>query len=349
MPDSEKKIEQQIVDSNKSILDSGNIDEIASSHKRTREEKDEESRGTSRAETHNETLVTDSGDKDAEESDGKGASKKVKVDETNGKANNIIEDDPSKPEGKASNGNGLSSKTTSDGDEKPKFVFGSGTSFGSGFGAFKKAGDNHEEAAKKDTINKPFAFGSGLSFGGGFGILKKTDDSEAEKKEVIKTEKKKETPKLTYDEDKVTSLKAEDQILSSTPQVTVKLQKQDIKSGEESEETIYQINAKLYQLSDLKEGWKERGVGIVRVNTNSKTEKSRLIMRSRGILKVILNLPLIKGIKIQKGFPGSLQSEKFIRMISVDDNKAPIQYAIKTGKAETISELYDNIVKLVPQ
>jgi len=37
------------------------------------------------------------------------------------------------------------------------------------------------------------------------------------------------------------------------------LHKQDVKSGEELEETLIQANAKLYQLVDMKTGWKERG------------------------------------------------------------------------------------------
>ena len=72
-------------------------------------------------------------------------------------------------------------------------------------------------------------------------------------------------------------------------------------------------------------------------------------MRSRGILKVILNIQLVKGFTVQKGFTGSLQSEKFIRLLAVDDNGDPAQYAIKTGKKETTDELYNIIVKSVPK
>ncbi|CAI4401176.1 CIC_collapsed_G0027630.mRNA.1.CDS.1 [Saccharomyces cerevisiae] len=130
----------------------------------------------------------------------------------------------------------------------------------------------------------------------------------------------------------------------------LKLQKQEVKSGEESEECIYQVNAKLYQLSNIKEGWKERGVGIIKINkSKDDVEKTRIVMRSRGILKVILNIQLVKGFTVQKGFTGSLQSEKFIRLLAVDDNGDPAQYAIKTGKKETTDELYNIIVKSVPK
>lgn len=137
--------------------------------------------------------------------------------------------------------------------------------------------------------------------------------------------------------------------LTNIPESVVKLTKQEIKSGEESEESVFQTNAKLYQLTDIKEGWKERGIGILHLNKDKLSEKSRIIMRSRGLLKVILNLPLIKGFSIQKGFPGSLNGEKFVRILAVDENKQPVQYAIKTGKSETATELYDKVTELVPE
>ena len=231
--------------------------------------------------------------------------------------------------------------------EKPKHVFGSSTAFGSGFGLSKKTseGSSGQEKGDKKASPKPFAFGSGLSFGGGFGVLKKADDKAPDRK-VDDSKDKEETPILEDKKEKTQELEATP---SSADNSGVKLQKQEVKSGEEAEETIFQVNAKAYQLSDLKAGWKERGVGVIKVNKDAATGKSRLVMRSRGLLKVILNLPLIKGFKIQQGFPGSLQSEKFVRITTVDDNKAPLQYAVKTGKEETVQELYEKIVDLVPK
>lgn len=231
--------------------------------------------------------------------------------------------------------------------ERPKHVFGSSTAFGSGFGLSKKTsgGSSGQEKGDKKASPKAFAFGSGLSFGGGFGVLKKADDKAPDRK-VDDLKDKEETPISDDKKEKTQELEATP---SSADNSGVKLQKQEVKSGEEAEETIFQVNAKAYQLSDLKAGWKERGVGVIKVNKDTTTGKSRLVMRSRGLLKVILNLPLIKGFKIQQGFPGSLQSEKFVRITTVDDNKAPLQYAVKTGKEETVQELYEKIVDLVPK
>ncbi|QLL32333.1 hypothetical protein HG536_0C05020 [Torulaspora globosa] len=245
---------------------------------------------------------------------------------------------------------GTSEKDTGD---KPKHVFGSTTSFSAGFAAGKRSTISTIDSGgsnKEKSTTKPSAFGSGLSFGGGFTMLKKSDEqaSKATEKDETSGDLKEHEQTPSSESKKEQSTETESGLSSSESSV-FKLQKQEVKSGEESEEVVYQVNAKLYQLSDLKHGWKERGVGFIRVNKNKSTGKARLVMRSRGILKVILNLPLVKGFKIQRGFPGSLQGEKFIRITAVDDNKAPLQYAVKTGKIETVQELYDNIVKLVAE
>lgn len=239
--------------------------------------------------------------------------------------------------------------------EKPKFVFGSTTSFGAGFGV--KTSTKEKEESSKDN-SKPFAFGSGLSFGSGFGVLKKPDEEEEPK-----TEQKPEEETKTADssdtkdgkEESVIELPTEKESEKKSKEATkddenvIKLTKREIKSGEESEVCVFQANAKLYQLSDLKSGWKERGTGNIKLNEDPNTKKARIVMRSRGILKVILNLPLIKGFSIQKGFPGSLNGEKFVRIIAIDDNKHPVQYALRIGKEETASELYDKIINLIPK
>ncbi|CEP60079.1 Yrb2p LALA0_S01e02564g [Lachancea lanzarotensis] len=243
--------------------------------------------------------------------------------------------------------------------EKPKFTFGASSSFSSGFGVAKApsiAVKNSEQPKASETSSsensqntpKPAAFGSGFAFGAGFHALNKAKttsspkvfENEAEKAEKLEKSKSASvTPAGSKDDEKNGSTESDG---------VVKLTKQEIKSGEESEESIYQANAKLYQLSDLKDGWKERGVGAIHVNTDRTTGKGRIVMRSRGILKVILNVSLVKGVIIHKGFPASLNGEKFIRIVTVDNEKAPVQYALKTGKAETASELYEHISKLIP-
>ncbi|SMN18329.1 similar to Saccharomyces cerevisiae YIL063C YRB2 Protein of unknown function involved in nuclear processes of the Ran-GTPase cycle [Maudiozyma saulgeensis] len=244
-------------------------------------------------------------------------------------------------------------------DEKPKFVFGSTTKFGSGFTVASekkndtKNNDNNKSdsssgssttSSKNTETPKPMAFGSGFSFGSGFGVLKNENESETKNIEKDNTE---ESGSKDSEEKLSTDTKNNEVVTENDEKI--QLHKQEVKSGEELEETLFQANAKLYQLVDMKIGWKERGTGVIKVNKDSKNDKCRIIMRTRTILKVILNLPLVKGVTLMKGFPGSLQSEKFIRIIGIDENNKPLTYALKTGKEETTEDLYKIINDSIPK
>ncbi|KAL3231004.1 Ran-specific GTPase-activating protein 2 [Nakaseomyces bracarensis] len=235
-----------------------------------------------------------------------------------------------------------------DKNEKPKFVFGATSAFKTGFGVAKSdtkdAKEEEDNGKEEESKSKPFTFGSGLSFGSGFNVLK-TQEKEDESKKDEGDEKTSDS-KLIPDSE---LSKEEDSKSTTQPPPQIKLQKQDVKSGEESEECLYQVNAKLFQLVDIKTGWKERGVGAVKINRDKESSKTRVVMRSRGILKVILNLPLVKGFSVKKGFPGSLQSEKYLRIVAVDENNEPTQYALRTGKEETSEELYQKIIDSIPK
>ncbi|CUS23280.1 LAQU0S09e01244g1_1 [Lachancea quebecensis] len=237
---------------------------------------------------------------------------------------------------------------------KPKFAFGASSGFSAGFGLAKSPtpisntpesiSSPKEGSSESKASTKPAAFGSGFAFGAGFCALNK-DKNSGSRVFASEAEKAKSASPVPD------NAKADDakEISSGTDaEGVVKLQKQDVKSGEESEESIFQVNAKLYQLTNLKEGWKERGVGALHVNKDPHNGKARIVMRSRGILKVILNVLLVKGVVVHKGFPASLQGEKFIRIVTVDHDKTPLQYAVRMGKAEAADELYETIQKLIP-
>lgn len=235
----------------------------------------------------------------------------------------------------------------------PKSIFGSTSNFNSGFGVTnksfgssifnttiiekKKNEPNDKIANDKDemkvSLPKTSAFGSGLAFQAGFKTLDK-ENNKTEDKKCIETKD---------NADKLGNISVKKDVES-----LIKLTKQEIMSGEETEKSKYQANAKLYQLTNIKNGWKERGIGSIHVNINNDTNKSRIVMRSRGILKVILNLSLVKGISVKKGFPGSMQSEKFVRIMTVNENKDPVQYALRTANPDIATELYNSIVELIP-
>ncbi|AEY96157.1 FADL060Wp [Eremothecium gossypii FDAG1] len=191
---------------------------------------------------------------------------------------------------------------------------------------------------------KPFSFGSGLAFGSGFKVLK----PDAKPGSTIFDKKDGTTSPLPESTAASVASEASDAADSDAREASICLQKQVTQTGEEAEDSLYQANVKLYQLVSISEGWKERGVGPVHVNKDRSTGRARLVMRSRGLLKVILNLPLVKGFSIQKGFPGSLQSEKFIRILAADSSKGPVQYALKTAAPPVAEQLYKTIADLIP-
>lgn len=250
--------------------------------------------------------------------------------------------------------------------EKPKtgFVFGSTTKFGN-LGGFKMFGIKKEE--KNESSTKPSAeepvdqkeatsskgseknedtktskpvFGTGSTFGNAF-------QAAISKKSVFDDLKPK-SGESTKDDDTSEDTTAKDVYKK------VDLEKQEVKSGEENEENLYQIKAKVYQmeLEDSKMGWKERGFGIIKINKFkepvSELYTSRIVMRQNGNFKLILNIPIVKGFKVFKGIPSSLSADKFIRLQMIENGK-PIQYAVKVGLPDNAQKLFETIEKEIPQ
>ncbi|KAG7910932.1 hypothetical protein KL906_001312 [Ogataea polymorpha] len=229
---------------------------------------------------------------------------------------------------------------------------------------------------KKGKLESKFVFGARTTFGqaSGFSMLSKKNVFEKrDDKDKDNTEEKKEAPKSVFgtgstfgnafqhaigkksifDEPQESSAEPEDKEVSKEVYKKVHLEKQEVKSGEEEEETLFQVKAKLYHmdLTKVSDGWKEKGVGILKVNkfiNPIKHYHARLVMRQDGILKLILNVPIVKGVEVFKGMASSLNSDKFIRVQVVEDSK-PVQYAFKIGMVENSSKLYNVIEKLVKE
>ncbi|KAK9372972.1 uncharacterized protein V1513DRAFT_450681 [Lipomyces chichibuensis] len=153
------------------------------------------------------------------------------------------------------------------------------------------------------------------------------------------------------------------------------LEKKKVETGEEMETSVFNCRAKLYSLdpTEADKGWKERGIGVLHLNVlkddtvsavhtpepssadaskestptvRERKSKARIVMRADGVLKVILNLPLVKGIEVRKGMKSSLVSEKFVR-ISAWENQKPVQYALRMGNENVAAEFYDTAESLI--
>ncbi|RDX75928.1 Nuclear pore complex protein NUP50A, partial [Mucuna pruriens] len=69
-----------------------------------------------------------------------------------------------------------------------------------------------------------------------------------------------------------------------------------VETGEENEKVIFNADSVLFEFADG--SWKERGKGELKVNVASETEKARLLMRSRGNYRLILNARLYPDMKL---------------------------------------------------
>ncbi|KAG4091988.1 PH domain-like protein [Neocallimastix lanati (nom. inval.)] len=116
----------------------------------------------------------------------------------------------------------------------------------------------------------------------------------------------------------------------------------DTKTGEEDEECIHSIRAKLYE--DENNSWKERGIGLLKINCNKENKsKVRLVMRAEGILRVILNERIIPGMKF------SVIQDKYISFAAISDAKTIKKYLVKCGSTMSANELYQALVKATPK
>ncbi|KAG4380764.1 hypothetical protein AAZX31_15G013300 [Glycine max] len=69
-----------------------------------------------------------------------------------------------------------------------------------------------------------------------------------------------------------------------------------VETGEENEEVVFNADSVLFEFADG--SWKERGKGELKVNVSSETKKARLLMRSKGNFRLILNARLYPDMKL---------------------------------------------------
>lgn len=75
------------------------------------------------------------------------------------------------------------------------------------------------------------------------------------------------------------------------------LQEVPVETGEEKEKAVFTADAALFEY--ISGGWKERGKGELKVNVSStETGKARLVMRSKGNYRLVLNANLFPDMKL---------------------------------------------------
>lgn len=126
------------------------------------------------------------------------------------------------------------------------------------------AGEKKEETPKQNIFSM---------FGGAKPEKKK--DEEAEKEPKSKSESK-------DDEEEVESPDVHFEPL-------VKLEKVEVRTNEEDEESLFKTRAKLFRFDKSLNEWKERGTGDVKFLKHKETGKVRILMRRDKTLKICAN------------------------------------------------------------
>uniref|UniRef100_A0A671L9L5 Ran-binding protein 3 n=1 Tax=Sinocyclocheilus anshuiensis TaxID=1608454 RepID=A0A671L9L5_9TELE len=94
------------------------------------------------------------------------------------------------------------------------------------------------------------------------------------------------------------------------------LEKVEVRTGEEAESNVLQMQCKLFVFDKPAQSWVERGRGLLRLNdmasTDDGTLQSRLVMRTQGSLRLILNTKLWPQMQVDK------PSEKSVRITAMD-------------------------------
>lgn len=200
---------------------------------------------------------------------------------------------------------------------KDKPVFGSTTSF--------------SERPKVNIFDTGSSFGSNSKFSGAF-------QNSLKKRSFLDVE-----PEATQ-EDKAEEKEEEKENPVQYKQIDLTLVEKQ--TGEENEQSQFSSLCKLFELEfdKISEGWKERGLGTIHLNQSTE-KKLRLVMRSNGLLRVILNVPIFQETEVFKGLESSLSPDKYLRFNSIKDSK-PVQYLLKFSNANLRNELFDKIESL---
>jgi len=132
---------------------------------------------------------------------------------------------------------------------------------------------------------KPFVFGAAATTQGAFVFGPPAASSEPSESSEISDEQAKEEAEREAD-------------VHFEP--VVHLETVETSNGEENEEAIFTMRAKLFRFDTKEKEWKERGVGDVRFMKHKESQKIRILMRQEKTLKVRLNHYVVPGLELSE-------------------------------------------------
>lgn len=113
-------------------------------------------------------------------------------------------------------------------------------------------------------------------------------------------------------------------------------------TGEENEVNVLDVNSKLFAF--VASNWEERGPGGLRLNDSkdaSGTRTSRVVFRTSGNLRVVLNTKVWKGMVVEKS------SQKSLRLTAIDSKDGQIKIFLAMARPDDINSLYSALQKRI--
>ncbi|GLT92721.1 hypothetical protein SLE2022_105450 [Rubroshorea leprosula] len=157
-------------------------------------------------------------------------------------------------------------------------------------------------------------------------------------------------------EDEENAPAAEDEDTGAQVAPIVKLEEVTVTTGEEDEDPILDLKAKLYRFDKDGSQWKERGAGNVKLLKHKATGKVRLVMRQSKTLKICANHLVLPTMSVQEHAgndkscvwhaadfaDGELKDELFcVRFASVDNCKTFMETVQEVAESQGKEENKD--------
>ncbi|EFJ35962.1 hypothetical protein SELMODRAFT_165523 [Selaginella moellendorffii] len=121
----------------------------------------------------------------------------------------------------------------------------------------------------------------------------------------------------------------------------VRLEEVAVKTGEENEEVLLDMKARLYRYDQV---WKERGTGVIKILKDKETNKTRVLMRQNKTLKICANHYLVPGMTLQE-HAGSDKSWVWHAMDYSDGEVKKELLCVRFGSVENAQRFKDIYVE----
>ncbi|XP_075913978.1 uncharacterized protein LOC116936923 isoform X2 [Petromyzon marinus] len=112
----------------------------------------------------------------------------------------------------------------------------------------------------------------------------------------------------------------------------------ETRTGEEAESNVLQVQCKLFVLDAAVQSWVERGRGSLRLNDMASLDdgslQSRLVMRTQGSLRLILNTKVWAHMQLDKA------SERGVRVTALDADEQRVRVFLITASLKDTGQLF---------